>query len=450
MHSMELFSIHKIAYFGCIDMKISTRFFSTDFFKNILIYGFGAIFLKGVSFFLIPVYTKVLLPEEYGSLELLNTFSSILEIVFSMGLYQVLYVFYFHHDRIGRKRLIDNLISIYLFIPSIFYVLTACILFFYYRTLFGDIRVLLVYLSMMAAYLNFYVSLFVLVLKLSHKAKTVTILQVTAGLVNICLNILLIYYFRVGIIGILVSNLISILILVSFATHLYFKKFKRFSFHVSRATLKEYLSLSLPFVPGALAYWMLSSFNRWIVLHEVGLAALGVFSIAMRFGSIMEPLVIQPFLSAYSPRTLQRFSVKKYNQHLGYLFPLAIVSFLAVGFFAQWIAQFMIDVRYKDALPLIPILLTAAAFSLLAQVTAILLLYRKQVRKSFTSVLMGSIAGVCSSYFLAGLYGVKGVAYGLLIGNMVWAGVMLLFYTPERNRVIMESRQLAGKEDEQK
>ncbi len=425
-------------------MKFSFAFFKSDFFKNILIYGIGAVFLKGVSFFLIPIYTRILLPEEYGTLELLNTFSSILEIVFSMGLYQVLYVFYFHHDKGGRKKLIDSLISIYLFIPSILYLLTSIFLFFYYRSLFGDVKLLLVYLSVMAAYLNFYVSLFVMVLKLSHKAKAVTILQVNAGVINICLNIVLIYYFRVGIIGILISNLISILLLVSFATHMYFKKFKRFHFKVSKQQLKEYLTLSLPFVPGALAYWMLTSFNRWIVLHEVGLAALGIFSIAMRFGSMMEPLFIQPFLSAYSPRTLQRFSEKKYKQHLAILFPLAIILFLAMGFLAQWIAGFMVDETYWDALPLIPILLTAAAFSLLAQVTAMLLFYRKQVKKSFASILSGSIVGVVSSYLLAGSYGVVGVAYGLLIGNVVWASVMLLFYNSERRKMIREESQVSS------
>ncbi len=421
-------------------MQLIERILKSKFIANLLIYGVGAVFLRGVSFLLIPLYTRVLPPEEYGKLELLLTFSSILEVILSMGLYQVLYVFYFHHDKEGRKKLIDSLISIYLLLPSFLYVLVAIILFFTHRYFFSDTRLLFVYMAMLAAYLNFYVSLIILVLKLSQQAGRLTILQVGAGLLSISLNIYLIYFLRVGIAGILLSNLVSLTVIIFTGQRIYFKKFNSFQFHIDRDKMKEYLSLSLPFVPGAMAYWILTSYNRWIILHEVGLVALGIFSIAIRFSSMMDTLVIQPFLSAYSPRTMKKFSEGKYNQQLGIIFPVSIAGFLIMGFIAQWVAGFMIDEKYYGALPVIPVLFVAAAFSMLAQSTALLLLFRKKVHKSFSSILLGSIAAVVFSYLLAETHGVMGVAVSILIGNMVWAGFMYFFYRGEKRSVLQVVR----------
>lgn len=84
-----------------------------------LIYGLGALFLKGISFFLIPLYTRMLLPQDYGNLELLNTFTSILEIICSLGLFNFLYMDFFHKDAEGKKQLINSLLSVYLVLSSL-------------------------------------------------------------------------------------------------------------------------------------------------------------------------------------------------------------------------------------------------------------------------------------------------------------------------------------------
>ncbi|MEY3397585.1 MAG: hypothetical protein RL220_179, partial [Bacteroidota bacterium] len=64
--------------------------------RNFLVYSFGALFVKGVSFFLLPLYTRLLSPEEYGLIDLLTTFSNLVDITLSLGLFQYLFMEYFH------------------------------------------------------------------------------------------------------------------------------------------------------------------------------------------------------------------------------------------------------------------------------------------------------------------------------------------------------------------
>ena len=52
------------------------RLVNSAIFRNFLMYTGGAMLLRGVGFFLIPVYTRYLVPAEFGKLELLNTFTS--------------------------------------------------------------------------------------------------------------------------------------------------------------------------------------------------------------------------------------------------------------------------------------------------------------------------------------------------------------------------------------
>ena len=54
--------------------------------RNFFIYSGGAAFLHGMSFFLLPIYTRILAPEEYGKLALLNVFIAISSVIISFGL----------------------------------------------------------------------------------------------------------------------------------------------------------------------------------------------------------------------------------------------------------------------------------------------------------------------------------------------------------------------------
>jgi len=177
-----------------------------------LIYSLGALFLKGISFFLIPLYTRMLHPSDYGNLELLNTFTSILEIVCSLGLVQFLYMDYFHHEKEGRVKLMNTILSIYIGLSTLLYVITAIFIYFYHERTLGSLSLYLIYFGILTTYLNFFQGIYILVLKFSERAKAVTILQIAIGLLSMAMNIYFVYYLRTGISGIIWANLISMMI----------------------------------------------------------------------------------------------------------------------------------------------------------------------------------------------------------------------------------------------
>ena len=54
--------------------------------KDSVIYGFGGMFARGIGFFLLPVYTRIFTPGEYGTIEMLMVLNSLLGTVLVMGM----------------------------------------------------------------------------------------------------------------------------------------------------------------------------------------------------------------------------------------------------------------------------------------------------------------------------------------------------------------------------
>ena len=54
--------------------------------KDSVIYGIDGVLAKGVSFFLLPVYTRIFTPADYGTIEMLTVMSSFLAAILVMGM----------------------------------------------------------------------------------------------------------------------------------------------------------------------------------------------------------------------------------------------------------------------------------------------------------------------------------------------------------------------------
>ncbi len=73
-------------------------------FKHTAVYGISSSLNRAAGFFLIPVYTRYLEPEEYGILALCQAMISLLTILFEMGMNSALLRYFFEYDREKDKK----------------------------------------------------------------------------------------------------------------------------------------------------------------------------------------------------------------------------------------------------------------------------------------------------------------------------------------------------------
>ncbi|MDZ4752188.1 MAG: oligosaccharide flippase family protein [Flavobacteriales bacterium] len=407
---------------------------SSELVRNFLIYSFGALFVKGISFFLLPVFTRLLTPEEYGMVDLLSTFSNLIDVTLSLGLFQFIYMEYFHVDEESRKKLVRSMITIFLRVSAVLYLLTLVATIWISRWVSADIKSIWVLLVMVTNYLTFFQGLVILIMKVNKMALHVTIYQVAYGIISILLNVYSVYVLSQGVDGIIWSNLVSVGISFIYAVF-YLYKHTGLVEHLKASDIKQVLRYSLPFVPNALAIWAMISLNRWILLHYCDLAEVGIFSVAVKFSALFDPLIIQPFLSAYAPKTLERFSKGDYRQHLLKYGIGSLVFFAIAGFVLRFIASWMIDDAYGDALDLIIPLSLAGSFILMTNMSNLILVYRKRVKWIMISVLLGTLMNVLFTYLLVVQYQSMGAALASVVGNVIWMLATLYFALREKKAI---------------
>ena len=56
-----------------------------NLYKDIFVYGIGAIIIKSVNLFLVPIYTRIFSPNEYGLLEILSIAGFFLSEIMVLG-----------------------------------------------------------------------------------------------------------------------------------------------------------------------------------------------------------------------------------------------------------------------------------------------------------------------------------------------------------------------------
>ena len=73
-------------------------------FKHSAIYAIGTVAQSAVSFLLIPLYTRYIVPANYGRLEIINTFGSILLMLVSFGFGSAIMKTYFRDAKNEAER----------------------------------------------------------------------------------------------------------------------------------------------------------------------------------------------------------------------------------------------------------------------------------------------------------------------------------------------------------
>jgi O-antigen/teichoic acid export membrane protein len=396
--------------------------------RHFLVYSFGALFIKGISFLLLPLYTRLLTPAEYGVLELLSTFANILDITLSLGLLSVVMIEYYHHSKEERNHMLSKVLSIFLGLSTLLYIGAFAFALVFREHFFPDVRSRMIAIVTLTSYLTFFQSFTVMVMRQEQKALAVTLLQVFSGSLAIGLNVLFVYGWDWKIEGVLWSGLIAISA-STFIVAYYLLGSLRLVWRWQTADVKRYLHLGLPFIPNALALWLMSYANRWILLNYTTLDEVGQLSAATKFSALYDPLIIQPFLASYTPMILQRFQSGNSEQPIRRIAILSGLGIFASAFLVQAIAGAMLAAPFQPSLRLIPWLVCANWFSLMAQTSALPLVHQRKVIPLVLSIVAGAIAGVIANFMLVPHFGASGSAMAANVGGIVWLATILLLRT---------------------
>lgn len=265
-----------------------------------LVYGLGSVLQALLGFILIPIYTKNLTVDMYGTWSLITLAGTLAGVVFYLGISSALARSYHDYtDSTEQKKVVST--SLLLTACGAFTQIGIGILFRknLSEALFGsDQYSIHIALAMTSAAFNFINGLFYVVLRFQRRSKMVVAINLISMLNG---GGLIIYFLLVKEMGVLapllgdaINQLITCMILGYCSRDLLGWRF-------SRREMRLQLHYGLPTVVSGIAYYLLTSGDRYFIKHFCSLADVGAYSLGSRIGALIQILLIMPFAQIWTP-----------------------------------------------------------------------------------------------------------------------------------------------------
>lgn len=274
--------------------------------KDTAVYGFGRGILLPLGLVTLPIFTRVFVPAEYGTITLIQTITALLTLFLGLSMESAVMRSYFDSPSDENKRKVISTGFWFLVVWNL--ALVGVILFCSgwisslalgtgQHTDLLKIAFVTIPLSILVAYCQ-------TAIRLQLSPWRFTAVTLLNGLSIVGLSILLVLKFKMGLwgyfVGILAGNVISLV------PALYFSK-KDLVFAFSSAQIKEMLHYGAPLVPASLAYYIFSMSDRFFLAKFATLADVGLYSVAGSVAGIVQ-FFHTAFGLAWSPFVLKLYS----------------------------------------------------------------------------------------------------------------------------------------------
>jgi len=336
-----------------------------SFFKDSIIYTIPSILSKGISVILVPLYTRVLNPSDYGSLDLFMVFANLVNLVVALEISQGVSRYYASESDSFRKTLYA---STALWFTFICYILFSTLMIFLSSSI-NDI--LMGQSNQLKAFRCgiFYIlvnGVFYLVqnqLRWELKSKEYFLVSIILTIITALLGVYFTYLEGLGLFGLILAMTFGSTTASIIALYLLRKSFK---FRFCRNCLLEMLRYSSPLVASGIAVWITLYVDRLMINHFLSIWDVGVFSVGYKLASVAGFAIIG-FQGALTPLVFAHYenpnTAKDIEKIFRYFIAIALIIYLFIGLFANDILVLMTTPNYYDASLVIPYLIPAIFIS---------------------------------------------------------------------------------------
>ncbi|MDG1848496.1 MAG: oligosaccharide flippase family protein [Candidatus Marinimicrobia bacterium] len=385
--------------------------------KESLIYGTGHVLARLVTFLLLPIYTHVFTPEEYGVISLAYAFIGIALMVYRYGMDTALMKYSVQLSDDEKATHISTIYLLQLFSSAIFSGLLFLIRNHVSEIILGVVKPEWIIILSGILFLDNLWNHHVLLLRAENKPFLYIFYSLGNVILTMAFNILLVIKWNLGIEGVLISNLMASGFIFIASLPVVIKKIKLF--HIRSEVAKNILSFALPFLPAGIFTMIMELSNRYMLEWFEGTHAVGLFSAGYKLG-IFGLIIVMGFNMGWTPYFLKRVKEKDAkldfssiaSLFLGFLgFVVVLVSLWSSEIVRFNIGTYhLIGSNYWDSEKIIPIVLLGYFFfgTYIIQLPGV---YSKKITKwvpIFRAI--GAITNIFLNILLIPQYGIVGSA----------------------------------------
>lgn len=393
--------------------------------RHTIIYGLGTVLQKGISFVMLPVYTRILTLEDYGVIALIDMTLDVISIGAGAQLAYAIYRFYHKADTESDRR---TVVSTVFFSLLVSYAITGGLVFGFAEQLStllfdGPQRATLIRVaagSMVSQCLLIVPFAYLQVLERSTASTTIGLVKLT---VQLGLNILFLVVFRVGVIGILLSTLIANTvtgILLSVWT------IRQVGVSFSGETLRSLFRYAGPMIVTQFASFFATFGDRYFLKAYGTEADVGLYNLGYQFAFLMFSISFSPFNSVWGPR---RFAIAKeqdvaardrsLSDGFGYANVLILSTTIGLALFVSDILRVMTTPPFFPAAKAVPLFLSAYVLLAWSNIHDLGILIRERTEFVTLSNWIALAVSLVAWILLIPRFGAMGAAWACAISFLV-------------------------------
>ena len=310
--------------------------------KETAVYGISTIVGRFLNFFLVPFYTNIFEPAEYGVVTNIYALIALLNIFFIYGM-DAAYIRYDSQKEIQKQE--DRFSTPYIAVLFSSLLLSAVILLLKNPLdRFLSIPPGYDYLVFFMAGILFLDSISALPfvrLRVERKARKFAFFKIINILINVILNLVLILIFKLGVEAVFISNLVASLVSFIILLPMIIKNIK---LRFDKELFYRLLKFGIPYLPAGLAAMVIQVIDRPILEHMTDLKTLGIYQANHKLGIFMM-LFVNMFQYAWQPFIVQESKEENAKE----LFAKVLTYFTLAGSIILVILSLFVDdiVKYE-------------------------------------------------------------------------------------------------------
>jgi O-antigen/teichoic acid export membrane protein len=392
---------------------------SKKLLKTSLIYAAGQIFIQGLNFLLLPLYTNKLGVIEYGKISTITAFTGFISSFLILSIQSGLCRFY--KDETDKNRIVNTALNFAYLVSGIMLILVLALgrPFSKLAFDFGDsykILCIIVITSILSQINSIYISKY----SMEYKALRVSVIQVS----QIVLQFIVIIYFvlkmNAGLMGVLYGQLIATVTVFIILTLIEIKKYK---FEIDKLLLKSMMTFSLGILPVNLAGWILTLSDRYFINYYSGFADTGIYNLGYQFGMLINPLFIVPFLNSFTAYKFEIYKNLDAKENFRNLFRkyniIGCFIMLLIAIYSKFGIVVFANSDFSEAYKVVPLILYS--YFLYGKTGYYALGFQIENKTYKIGMYMGfaALLNISLNFFLVPLNGIIGAAIATIISYFV-------------------------------
>jgi O-antigen/teichoic acid export membrane protein len=389
--------------------------------RDSLVYGLASVLSKGLAIFLLPLYTRVLSPGDYGAYDLLITVGALANLAVALEISQGLARHWADTaEQAARMRLASTSLWFTILMYGIFLLcgllaapqLNALIL--------GGER----YLDAFRLGVGFIAANGVYYLLLNQfrwelRSKAYALVSFVYALLTLLFAATFCLLLEMGLSGVMLAQLLAAS--CSSALCLWLLR-GTFGFAFDLRQLAAMLRFSAPLVPAGLAVFVSLYINRFALNHFASLEEVGLYGIGSRVAGLstllilgvqaaLTPLVYQHYRDAETPAQIARL--------FGWFMAVALAGCLFLALFARELLTLFATPEYMAGAALVAVLAPALLLSQMYIFAPGIAIAKKTHWQLWVTLLSAAVSGV-ANWLLVPLWGIWGAAVSTLLASLVF------------------------------